>query len=63
MISLAVSNEQSTIFLMWAHVGDQVSEYVVYVNNIETITVNSTYHLLRNGFTLIEILLDYGERF
>ena len=40
LISLAVSNEESTIFLMWAHVGDQVSEYVVYVDNIETVTVS-----------------------
>ncbi|CAF3704714.1 unnamed protein product [Rotaria sp. Silwood1] len=39
LISLAVSNEQSTIFLMWAHIGDHVSEYVVYVDSIETTTI------------------------
>ncbi len=41
MISLAVSNDQSIIFLMWAHIGDHVSEYVVYVDNIETTIVSS----------------------
>ncbi|CAF4158770.1 unnamed protein product, partial [Rotaria sordida] len=40
LISLAVSNEQSTIFLMWAHIGDHVNEYIVYVDNIETTTIS-----------------------
>jgi len=26
---------------MWAHVGDHVDEYVVYVDNIETTSVSS----------------------
>jgi hypothetical protein len=26
---------------MWAHIGDHVSEYVVYVDNIETTIVSS----------------------
>ncbi|CAF3224711.1 unnamed protein product [Rotaria sp. Silwood2] len=40
LISLAVSNEDSTIFLMWAHIGDHVNEYIVYVDNIETTTIS-----------------------
>ncbi|CAF4335845.1 unnamed protein product, partial [Adineta steineri] len=39
LISLAVSNEQTTIFLMWAHIGDHVSEYIVYVDDIERTTI------------------------
>ncbi|UJR13408.1 hypothetical protein I4U23_000423 [Adineta vaga] len=39
LISLAVSNEHSTIFLMWAHIGDHVSEYIVYVDDIERTTI------------------------
>ncbi|CAF0920401.1 unnamed protein product [Adineta ricciae] len=39
LISLAVSNEHSTIFLMWAHIGDHVSEYIVYVDGIERTTI------------------------
>lgn len=35
LISLALSNEQSTLYLMWAHIGDHVAEYLVYVDNIE----------------------------
>ncbi|CAF4237631.1 unnamed protein product [Rotaria socialis] len=40
LISLAVSNEENIIFLMWAHIGDHISQYVVYVDNIETRTIN-----------------------
>lgn len=49
---------------MWAHVGDQVSEYVVYVNNIETTIVSSTYifHSETCPFSF-EIVPDYGEGF
>ncbi|CAF3616975.1 unnamed protein product [Adineta steineri] len=39
LISLAVSNEQTTIFLMWAHIGGHVSEYIVYVDDIERTTI------------------------
>ncbi|CAF0725929.1 unnamed protein product [Rotaria sordida] len=36
LISLALSSDQNTLLLMWAHIGDHVSEYIVYVDNIET---------------------------
>ncbi|CAF0736434.1 unnamed protein product [Didymodactylos carnosus] len=36
LISLAVSDQPSTIFLMWAHIGDHASEYTVYVDDIAT---------------------------
>ncbi|CAF4972803.1 unnamed protein product, partial [Rotaria sp. Silwood1] len=36
LLSLALSSDQSTILLVWAHIGDHVSEYIVYVDNIET---------------------------
>ncbi len=31
---------------MWAHIGDHVSEYIIYVDNIETKTVNEFYFCL-----------------
>ena len=61
MISLAVSNEHSTIFLMWAHIGDHVSEYIVYVDGIERTTVSDV-----DGFCLENIhvnFIDFGEKF
>ncbi|CAM4854988.1 unnamed protein product [Rotaria socialis] len=36
LISLAVSHDQSTLLLMWAHIGDHVTEYIVYVDDVET---------------------------
>ncbi|CAF2859080.1 unnamed protein product, partial [Rotaria sp. Silwood2] len=36
LISLALSNDQSTLLLMWAHIGDHISEYIVYVDDIQT---------------------------
>lgn len=62
MISLAVSNEQSIIFLMWAHIGDHVSEYIVYVDNIETkiVTLISLFFF---HYKIHFIYLDFGKRF
>jgi hypothetical protein len=60
LISLAVSNEQSTIFLMWAHIGDHVSEYVAYVDNIETTSVSLICQLCEN---LFDVFSDCRKRF
>ena len=50
LISLGVANDPNTFVLMWAHVGDRVSEYLVYVNNVLTKKVS----LCRDGSALSE---------
>ena len=40
LLSLGVPNDLTSVFLLWANIGDHVEEYVVYVDDVATKTVS-----------------------